>query len=242
MADSLHLGRGCKTFIEKSNADELKKIFVYKGKEYQSVAECCRKYDVRAASVRNRASSTGCSIEEALDHFIKKKIVTKKNEFVFRNKSYETLEECCEVYGVNANSVSSRKYRLGCSTDESLEHFIANKEIIEERIQKFTFKGMEYPSLRACCKKYGIEDACVRQRARDKNCSIEESFEHFMTRKRKKMLDNPEFDYHGTLYPSLKECCEKLKISKNSVVSKSRRSGCSLQEAVEYYVKKQHNK
>ena len=231
-----------KHFIEKSNADELKKIFVYKGKEYQSVAECCRKYDVRAASVRNRASSTGCSIEEALDHFIKKKIVTKKNEFVVRNKSYETLEECCEVYGVNANSVSSRKYRLGCSTDESLEHFIANKEIIEERIQKFTFKGTEYPSLRACCKKYGIEDACVRQRARDKNCSIEESFEHFMTRKRKKMLDNPEFDYHGTLYPSLKECCEKLKISKNSVVSKSRRSGCSLQEAVEYYVKKQHNK
>lgn len=231
-----------KHFIEKSNADELKKIFVYKGKEYQSVAECCRKYDVRAASVRNRASSTGCSIEEALDHFIKKKIVTKKNEFVFRNKIYETLEECCEVYGVNANSVSSRKYRLGCSTDESLEHFIANKEIIEERIQKFTFKGTEYPSLRACCKKYGIEDACVRQRARDKNCSIEESFEHFMTRKRKKMLDNPEFDYHGTLYPSLKECCEKLKISKNSVVSKSRRSGCGLQEAVEYYVKKQHNK
>lgn len=227
-----------KHFIEKSNADELKKIFVYKGKEYQSVAECCRKYDVRAASVRNRASSTGCSIEEALDHFIKKKIVTKKNEFVFRNKIYETLEECCEVYGVNANSVSSRKYRLGCSTDESLEHFIANKEIIEERIQKFTFKWTEYPSLRACCKKYGIEDACVRQRARDKNCSIEESFEHFMTRKRKKMLDNPEFDYHGTLYPSLKECCEKLKISKNSVVSKSRRSGCSLQEAVEYYVKK----
>ena len=227
-----------KHFIEKSNADELKKIFVYKGKEYQSVAECCRKYDVRAASVRNRASSTGCSIEEALDHFIKKKIVTKKEEFVFRNKIYETLEECCEVYGVNANSVSSRKYRLGCSTDESLEHFIANKEIIEERIRKFTFKGTEYPSLRACCKKYGIEDACVRQRARDKNCSIEESFEHFMTRKRKKMLDNPEFDYHGTLYPSLKECCEKLKISKNSVVSKSRRSGCSLQEAVEYYVKK----
>ena len=231
-----------KHFIEKSNADELKKIFVYKGKEYQSVAECCRKYDVRAASVRNRASSTGCSIEEALDHFIKKKIVTKKNEFVFRNKSYETLEECCEVYGVNANSVSSRKYRLGCSTDESLEHFIANKEIIEERIQKFTFKGMEYPSLRACCKKYGIEDACVRQRARDKNCSIEESFEHFMTRKRKKMLDNPEFDYHGTLYPSLKECCEQLKISKNSVVSKSRRSGCSLQEAVEYYVSQQERR
>ena len=63
-----------------------------------------------------------------------------------------------------------------------------------------------------------------------------------MARKRKKMLDNPEFDYHGILYSSLKECYEKLKISKNSVVSKNRRNGCSLQEAIEYYVKKQHNK
>ena len=119
---------------------------------------------------------------------------------------------------------------------------LMNKEMIEKRIQKFTFRGREYPSLRACCKKYGIEDACVRQRARNQNCSLEESFEHFMTRKRKYMLNNQEFEYRGILYPSLKECCEKLEINKNSVVSKSRRSGCSLQEAVEYYVKKQHTK
>ena len=223
-----------KHFIEKSSVNKLKKIFVYKGKEYQSVAECCRKYDVRAASVRNRASSKGCSLEEALDHFIMKKKEIKKG-FVFRDKSYATMEECCKTYSVSANSVSSRKYRLGCSIEESLEHFIKNKEMI-------TFRGREYPSLRACCKKYGIEDACVRQRARDQNCSLEESFEHFMTRKRKYMLNNQEFEYRGILYPSLKECCEKLEINKNSVVSKSRRSGCSLQEAVEYYVKKQHTK
>lgn len=219
----------------------MKKIFVYKGKEYQSVAECCRKYDVRAASVRNRTSSKGCSLEEALDHFIMKKKEIKKG-FVFRDKSYATMEECCKAYSVSASSVSSRKYRLGCSIEESLEHFIKNKEMIEKRIQKFTFRGREYPSLRACCKKYGIEDACVRQRARNQNCSLEESFEHFMTRKRKYMLNNQEFEYRGILYPSLKECCEKLEINKNSVVSKSRRSGCSLQEAVEYYVKKQHTK
>lgn len=230
-----------KHFIEKSSVNKLKKIFVYKGKEYQSVAECCRKYDVRAASVRNRTSSKGCSLEEALDHFIMKKKEIK-NGFVFRDKSYATMEECCKAYGVSASSVSSRKYRLGCSIEESLEHFIKNKEMIEKRIQKFTFRGREYPSLRACCKKYGIEDACVRQRARNQNCSLEESFEHFMTRKRKYMLNNQEFEYRGILYPSLKECCEKLEINKNSVVSKSRRSGCSLQEAVEYYVKKQHTK
>ena len=85
MEDSLHMEDAVKHFIEKSSVNKLKKIFVYKGKEYQSVAECCRKYDVRAASVRNRASSKGCSLEEALDHFIMKKKEIKKG-FVFRDK------------------------------------------------------------------------------------------------------------------------------------------------------------
>ena len=114
--------------------------------------------------------------------------------------------------------------------------------MIAERIQKFTFKGIEYRSLRACCQKYGIDDICVRQRARDKNCSLEESFTHFMTRKRKKMLSNPEFEYHGTVYPSLKVCCEELGINKSSVISRIHRAGCSLQEAVEYYVSQQEHR
>ncbi len=167
---------------------------------------------------------------------------TQPSVFIFRDKTYRSLEECCLEYGVNADSVSSRKYRLNCTMEESLEHFIENKDMIAERIQKFTFKGIEYRSLRACCQKYGIDDICVRQRARDKNCSLEESFTHFMTRKRKKMLSNPEFEYHGTVYPSLKVCCEELGINKSSVISRSHRAGCSLQEAVEYYVSQQERR
>lgn len=59
---------------------------------------------------------------------------------------------------------------------------------------------------------------------------------------RKKMLSNPEFEYHGTVYPSLKVCCEKLGINKSSVISRSHRTGCSLQEAVEYYVSQQERR
>ena len=172
----------------------------------------------------------------------KARMETQPSIFIFRDKTYRSLEECCLEYGVNADSVSSRKYRLNCTMEESLEHFIENKDMIAERIQKFTFKGIEYRSLRACCQKYGIDDICVRQRARDKNCSLEESFTHFMTRKRKKMLSNPEFEYHGTVYPSLKVCCEKLGINKSSVISRSHRAGCSLQEAVEYYVSQQERR
>lgn len=44
-------------------------------------------------------------------------------------------------------------------------------------------------------------------------------------------------------YPgSLKVCCEKLGINKSSVISRSHRAGCSLQEAVEYYVSQQERR
>lgn len=232
-----------KYYIQKKETETPKMQFFYKGKRYKSVSACCAEYGVNASSVRNRAKTTECSIEESLDHFIKKaRMETQPSVFIFRDKTYRSLEECCLEYGVNADSVSSRKYRLNCTMEESLEHFIENKDMIAERIQKFTFKGIEYRSLRACCQKYGIDDICVRQRARDKNCSLEESFTHFMTRKRKKMLSNPEFEYHGTVYPSLKVCCEELGINKSSVISRSHRTGCSLQEAVEYYVSQQERR
>lgn len=232
-----------KYYVQKKKNEKPKTQFSFNGKKYKSVAACCSEYDVNASSVRNRARTTGCSIEESLKYFIgKSKTETQPMSFLFRGKAYSSLEECCKEYGVNSDSVSSRKYRLDCSMEESLEHFIENREVIAERIQKFIFRGTEYPSLRACCKKYGIDDMCVRQRARDKNCSLEESFHHFMTRKRKKLLNNPEFEYHGTIYLSLKACCEELEISKNSVVSRSRRTGCSLQEAVDHYVRRKECK
>ena len=210
-----------KYYIQKKETETPKMQFFYKGKKYKSVSACCAEYGVNASSVRNRAKTTECSIEESLDHFIKKaRMETQPSVFIFRDKTYRSLEECCLEYGVNADSVSSRKYRLNCTMEESLEHFIENKDMIAERIQKFTFKGIEYRSLRACCQKYGIDDICVRQRARDKNCSLEESFTHFMTRKRKKMLSNPEFEYRGTVYPSLKVCCEELGINKSSVINR----------------------
>ena len=34
------------------------------------------------------------------------------------------------------------------------------------------------------------------------------------------MLSNPEFEYRGTVYPSLKVCCEELGINKSSVINR----------------------
>ena len=56
------------------------------------------------------------------------------------------------------------------------------------------------------------------------------------------MLSHPAVEYHGTAYPSLKVGGEELGINKSSVISRSHRAGCSLQEAVEYYVSQQERR
>lgn len=130
-----------KYYIQKKETETPKMQFFYKGKKYKSVSACCAEYGVNASSVRNRAKTTECSIEASLDHFIKKaRMEIQPSLFIFRDKTYRSLEECCLEYGVNADSVSSRKYRLNCTMEESLEHFIENKDMIAERIQKFKEK------------------------------------------------------------------------------------------------------
>lgn len=47
--------------------------------------------------------------------------------FVYDGSSYTSLADCCEKLGVNKASVVSRKYRLGCSYDEAIDHFLNNK-------------------------------------------------------------------------------------------------------------------
>ena len=126
-----------KYYIQKKETETPKMQFFYKGKRYKSVSACCAEYGVNASSVRNRAKTTECSIEESLDHFIKKaRMETQPSVFIFRDKTYRSLEECCLEYGVNADSVSSRKYRLNCTMEESLEHFIENKDMIDRKNTK----------------------------------------------------------------------------------------------------------
>lgn len=251
--------------LEQALETKKKREILYHGVKYPSLPKCCEEFGINPVSVRLYMDENGVSATRAITHYIKSK---EKRTFTFKGKEYESFSKCCLAYGQKQNSVSAMAHNAGCSNAEMLEKIVAHMKdcvplndmekdkAFEEQVlykerhraqeaffcEGKIFRGTEYPSLRACCKKYGIDDMCVRQRAKDKNCSLEESFHHFMTRKRKKLLNNPEFEYHGTIYLSLKACCEELEISKNSVVSRSRRTGCSLQEAVDHYVRRKECK
>lgn len=238
--------------IEWKKAHEI----TYHGVKYPSLPQCCEDLEINPISVRLYMEKNGVSSTRAITHYIKSK---EKRAFEFRGKEYKNFTECCLAYGLKPKSVSSAVFKAKRPHADVMEEIISHmegcmpkevtkkEEIPENQVmskerhrakEAFFYEGNKYISLGQCCEFYGINESSVRSRA----CSLEESFTHFMTRKRKKMLSNPEFEYHGTVYPSLKVCCEKLGINKSSVISRSHRTGCSLQEAVEYYVSQQERR
>lgn len=241
-------------FIELKKNKEI----IFRNRKWASIKTCCEFYDLNEDSVKTDIWNRKCTPQEAIERAIEWK---KAHEITYHGVKYPSLPQCCEDLGINPISVRLYMEKNGVSSTRAITHYIKSKEK-----RAFEFRGKEYKNFTECCLAYGlkpksvssavfkakrphadvmeeiIDDICVRQRARDKNCSLEESFTHFMTRKRKKMLSNPEFEYHGTVYPSLKVCCEELGINKSSVISRSHRAGCSLQEAVEYYVSQQERR
>lgn len=211
---------------------------IFEGNYYKSVTACCKYYDISSSSVRNKARSTGCSIEDSIRYFIAKKKKRKKTmkPFWFRSVRYRSLAACCEQFGVNKSSVCSRASRCKCSLQESMEHFILFKDKIKECRAGFYFRNKHYKSIPECCGRYKISAASVKSRMYMKKCSLVDALEYFASRKHRNAYKNQKFCFHGRSYASLQDCCDSYDISKSSVVSRMKRKSCSSTEALEYYI------
>lgn len=72
--------------------------FEYEGILYLSKKNCCEKLGFEYGSVLGYRHTNNCSFTEALDHFME---IREQNQFVFRNRNWLNLDNCCEFYGVN---------------------------------------------------------------------------------------------------------------------------------------------
>lgn len=179
-----------KYYIQKKETETPKMQFFYKGKKYKSVSACCAEYGVNASSVRNRAKTTECSIEESLEHFIKKaRMETQPSVFIFRDKTYSSLEECCLEYGVNADSVSSRKYRLNCTIErrngQYLPADIDRLYMLRKKTQPEANNDKILISVKEACELTGLSEKTMRS-LMNENC--------FMVRiGRRTLIDKKKF-------------------------------------------------
>lgn len=105
--------------------------FEYEGILYLSKKNCCEKLGFEYGSVLGYRHTNNCSFTEALDHFME---IREQNQFVFRNRNWLNLDNCCEFYGVNKFTVRHYQYDYGDTIQEALEKQLS----IRNRLNSFT--------------------------------------------------------------------------------------------------------
>lgn len=114
-------------YIKKKEKEELIGPIEYDGVQYPSITACCHEYGVSPYTATSYIRKHECKVNDALKICIMNKQKRENYFFVYDGSSYTSLADCCKKLGVNKASVVSRKYRLGCSYDEAIDHFLNNK-------------------------------------------------------------------------------------------------------------------
>lgn len=151
---------------------------IYKGTEYPSRAEACRKLNVSRHSVDYYVHKRGFTFENAVD-IIKGTIVAKKNPvtvkvkgapFNFEGKMYSSLAACCESFDETVKSVYSKTSR------ERISHQQALREIINSRVW---FEGKKYSSVASFEKAMKLPASSIRNIMRNKKMTAVQAYYHY---------------------------------------------------------------
>ena len=203
--------------------------FEYEGILYLSKKNCCEKLGFEYGSVLGYRHTNNCSFTEALDHFME---IREQNQFVFRNRNWLNLDNCCEFYGVNKFTVRHYQYDYGDTIQEALEKAIKYTKQI-----KFVYKGKTYPSLAKCCREMGIPESTVRKCMAETGKTGAVALTHCIKKAEERKYSNPSpFFYREKEYSMFTECCREFNLEPNKVRQKSISLNSSLQDALDFFL------
>lgn len=208
--------------IVRTRSDSKTK-FEYNGKMYASKKECCEALGISYRSVLSYRYEKNCRFEEAIDHFVER---SQQKKFVFRNRKWLNLHNCCQFYGLNEDSVKNYMWNSHCSPAEAVGHHLKAKKDLE-----FVYKRKRYRSLAECCREYGVNLGSVLAYMDRNKTSAANAITHLT-----EYRDEKEFAFRDSTYKSMPECCKAFGVNPVSVRDRAKRTGCTWEEAMEHYV------
>ena len=183
-----------------------KKVTAF-GKEFSSLIEVCKYYNVSDATVRDRMKR-GMSLEEAL---INKKSSKIPKITVF-NKNFASILEASSYYGVAYTAVIERISK-GMPLEEALSYKLK---------YGVTVFGKEFPSKVKACEYYGVKVATINYRMKNSGLSLEEAIS----------LCNG-VSVEGKKFKTIKDACIYHDVKPQSVAKKMQ-EGMTVEEAILY--------
>ena len=152
----------------------------------------------------------------------------RKMTFRYEGKEYETIEKCCEEFGVSYCAVTTDVCRNGAT----------HADAITKRREKkpFEFEGVSYRSRNACCRSRGVAYANVKQKAVQDGIEFEEAL--------RLILDSPrnpngnKIFYGGRMWKSKRALAVSYGLVKETVLACARENGLTFTEALDLLLSK----
>lgn len=223
---NLSATRALSYYIKKREQEE----FLFHDVTYQTFTQCCKTHQIPVSTVRSCMEKKRYSRQKALEYLLRKK---QERNFVWEDKIYPSLGICCKTFDINESSVRSRAYRIGCSLEESFQHYISLKQgvSIPAAIPKvkdgFIFREKEYPSFTECCRNFELNPATVQSYKNYHKISETEALEHYLNK-------GDIFTFRGENYKNFQECCNSYQVPENTVIYHIKYNCMSQEEALDY--------
>lgn len=198
----------------------MKKVYDHLGREFPSLFAMASAWGVPCATLRARLHR-GVPLGQAL--------TSRPVKHVHVNGV--NVVEYCRERGLNYGTVYGRLYR-GATLEEALKTPAGEARPRRSRVPAVV-KGVEYPSLRALARAYGINHALIARRLAA-GMSLEEAVASGV----RPYVTRPV--YRGREFPSLLALCRELGISRQALHYRMAR--LSLEEAVDALVAKAKKK
>ena len=96
----------------------------------------------------------------------------------------------------------------------------------------FQFQGEEYGSIKECCEALGVNYGSFKDYRHRTGCTAEEALDGYFPGAEHRPTQ--KFFYNGQGYPSVKACCEALRISYASVMCYRHDTDCTTAEAIDH--------
>ena len=206
----------------------------YLGNEFETIKIMCNQYNITPAMYQYRLRHNW-TLEDTLLTPPSGTSKLRKSEYRdHKGNEFRTQQEMCDFWKVSLYAFMDRK-----KTGKSLEECLTGSAFRDKFLTSIDHKGNEFPTRKAMCDFWNVNEATYRARIR-KGFSIEEA----LTSKpkiRHEVDQADKTDHHGICYNTAKEMCRKYNIHP-STFRKLRAQGYSKDQILSKYEDKMNRK
>ncbi len=203
----------------------------YGGRQYKSVSALCKEFGYEPDRVSARAKSLGITVPECIKGLLNGIYeLPEKEGFIVDGICYKNMSEFSKKNNISSSTIHAFARRMGVSNMAAAESLLK-----KGHSRNFIYKGVKYPSFKACCKHFGVGESTIHENATASGRTKQEELDRAIDNKKKREATLNVCYINGIEY-SLCEFSREFHISRNTV-RRLEAKGLSRQEAMDYLLK-----